>query len=485
MSDHNMDLAQVYASSDALALADLVKRGEVSPQELMEVAIQAAEQLNPKLNAISQPAYDFGRELARSTPIEGPFAGVPFLAKDLATTIAGLVTTNGSSYYKHNNAVSTADSEAVRRIRAAGLVPFGFTNVPENGWALTTEPALYGATRNPWNTDYTPGGSSGGAAAAVASRIVPLAEGSDGGGSIRMPASSCGLVGLKPSRGRVSVAPAADFWHGGAVFLCLSRSVRDTAAYLDVVSGNLPGDPYTPPQPSASFLDVSMQPLKRKLRIGFSVTAPDGGIVEGEIAESVRATAKQLESSGHHVEEHNLKLNVAACWSAYTRMIAVQTAQQFEEAGKAFGSPVTRADLEAFTWANIQRGKSIGGVQHAIDIDVLRQSSRAIAQDLEPFDVFLTPIMPRTTFRLGTAYSMAESDVDRYNAAFLPDTTFLFPFNVGGQPAISLPLHQTAAGLPIGLQFVGRFGDEATLLQLATELEQASAWKERIPVVHF
>ena len=477
------DLAAVYVQSDALSLADLVKRKEVSAAELLEVAINAVEQINPQLNVVSQKAYNIAREQALTVSTEGVFGGVPFLLKDLATAAKGLQTTNSCKFYKVHNPVSTGDNEAVRRMRIAGLVPFGFTNVPENGWALTTEPALNGPVRNPWNPAFTSGGSSGGAAAAVASRIVPLAEGSDGAGSIRMPAGTCGVVGLKPSRGRVSVSPAADFWHGGAVFLCLSRSVRDTAAYLDVVSGNLPGEPYLLATPPQSFLSSSLI-APRRLRCAFSVHAPDGSPVDSEIADAVRATARQLEALGHQVEEHDLRFGVDACWQAYLRVIAVQAAVQFDEAGKAFGTPVTPDDVEPFTWSNIQRGRSVDGMQHARDIDALRNAGLAIAQDLNQFDVFVTPVMPRTSFPIGSAYDMGKGDVDLYNAAFLPDTSFLFPFNVGGQPGLSLPLHQSKTGMPIGVQFVGKIGDEATLLQLATTIEQDSPWINRVPPLH-
>ncbi|WP_158936971.1 amidase [Burkholderia sp. S171] len=484
MSSTTKELAEVYANTDALGLAALVKQKQISPLELLEVAIDAVETLNPQLNAVTQKAYELARTEASKVPLTSVFAGVPFLLKDLATAAAGMQTTNSCRYYKKYNPVSTADNEAVRRMRAAGLVPFGFTNVPENGWALTTESVLNGPARNPWNPQLTPGGSSGGAAAAVASRMVPLAEGSDGAGSIRMPASVCGLVGLKPSRGRITVAPATDFWHGGAVFLCLSRSVRDTAAYLDAVGGALTGEPYALPLPETSF---SAQALARpgKLRCAFSVSLPGGGEVDPEVAQAIRMTALQIEALGHSIEEHDLEFDVENSWRAYRHMIAVQAAVQFADAASTFGHPLTRDDVEPYTWANIEKGRSIDGMQHAKDIDTLRSAGVKIAQNVEPFDVFITPVMRRTAFPLGSACKMGVGDYEAYNAEFLPDTAFLFPFNVSGQPGISLPLHSSSAGLPIGVQLVGRLGGEGTLLQLATALEEAHSWHGRCPGIRY
>lgn len=484
MSNITRDLKDLYVQNDAVGLSSLVKSKDVTPLELLEVAIDAVETLNPELNAVTQKGYDLAKAEASRVSLDSAFAGVPFLLKDLATTAKGFQTTNSCRFYKEGNPVSTTDNEAVRRMRDAGLIPFGFTNVPENGWALTTEPALNGPTRNPWNPERTTGGSSGGAAAAVAALLVPLAEGSDGAGSIRMPAAMCGTVGLKPSRGRITVSPAADFWHGGAVFLCLSRSVRDTAAYLEAVAGALPGEPYALSVPVLPYSEAVKQ-RSRKLRCAFTVQSPDGQPVDPEVVEAVRATARQLEEMGHTVEEHNLKFNVEESWKAYLHVIAVQAALQFEEAAASFGRVLSEADVEPYTWRNIELGRSVDGVQHARDIDAIRRASIDIGRDLSSFDVYLTPVMRRTAFPLGAAYRMADGDYDAYNAGFLPDTAFLYPFNVSGQPGISLPLHTSSDGLPIGLQFVGRVGDEATLLQLAADLENICPWKDRRPVVAY
>ncbi len=238
------DLRRVYANSDGTGLAELVNRGELKAAELVEAAIAAIDEVDPRLNSVIHKAYDQARSAAGAVRRDAPFAGVPFLGKELATMWAGMPLTNCCAWMK--NVTADTDSEFARRTKAAGFVLLGKSNAPENGWAITTEPRLYGPTRNPWKADTTPGGSSGGSAAAVAARMVPLAEGSDGAGSIRVPASCCGLVGLKPSRGRVTLSPFGDYWYGGAYFLCLSRSIRDTAGFLDAVAGHLPGEPYTP-----------------------------------------------------------------------------------------------------------------------------------------------------------------------------------------------------------------------------------------------
>ena len=270
-----------YADSDALGLAALVKKGEVSPAETVEAAVTLIERLNPKLNAVIHKLYDMGRKDAEATDRDAPFAGVPFLLKELASSWKGAPLTNSSAYLK--DVIADSDSEPTRRIKAAGMLLVGKSNAPENGWSISTEPKLYGVTKNPWKEGITAGGSSGGTASAVASRMVPIAEASDGAGSIRVPASCCGIVGLKPSRGRISLAPAGDFWYGGAYFFACTRTVRDTAAYLDAMAGYLPGEPYTPPAPEKSWLELA-QRAPKKLRVGFTVKPPNGTAIDPEVS---------------------------------------------------------------------------------------------------------------------------------------------------------------------------------------------------------
>jgi amidase len=469
---------KLYAESDALDLADLVRRGETSPTELVEAAITLIDQLNPELNAVVHELYDMALAAAKTVDRTAPLAGVPFLAKELATAWKGAPNTNSSFYLK--DVVATFDSEAVRRMKAAGLVLVGKSNAPENGWCISTEPKLYGATNNPWMRGITAGGSSGGAAAAVSSRMVPIAESSDAAGSIRIPASCCGLVGLKPSRGRVSLAPYGDFFYGGATFLCNSRTVRDTAAYLDAVAGALPGDPYTPSAPTESWLKLSAR-TPRKLRIAFTVTAPNGTPIDPQIQVAVKATAAMLEKLGHTVEEHDMSLDANAAWKTYLSMVSVSTAAMYGALEGLIGRPARPDDVEPQTWALIERGRSISGITHLADVEALRLMSRSIATDLSPYDVFITPTLTQLPRPLGY-YDMSMDDVDAYGEKWA-DAVFGFPFNISGQPAISLPLGWTPDGIPIGVQLVGRYGDEATLLATSTLLEQEMSWKGRRPPV--
>jgi amidase len=478
MTNVTDDLITLYTTSDALALGAKVRAGEVTPAELVETALTLVDRLNPKLNAVIHRLDEMARAAAATVPRDGPFAGVPYLLKELASMWAGAPLTNSSSWLRNFRA--PADSEAVRRIKAAGFVLVGKSNAPENGWAITTEPRLYGPTHNPWRADVTPGGSSGGSAAAVAAHLVPIAEASDGAGSIRVPASCCGIVGLKPSRGRVTLAPFGDYWYGGAYFLCVSRTVRDTAGYLDAVAGWLPGDPYTPPSPPAPWRDLAARPPSR-LRIGFTVTPPDGSRIDAEAVAAVQRTVRTLEGLGHMVEEHDMALDAASAWKTYTRMTPVESAAMFDTLAPLVGREVTEADVEPVTWAIIQRGRATSAIQHANDISALRVLSREITTDLLPYDVFITPTLTQKPRPLGY-WDMSEPDLDRYNAKWT-DAVFMFPFNIAGLPAMSLPLHWSGDGLPIGVQLVGRYGDEATILALASVLEEEMPWRNRRPPV--
>jgi len=472
-------LIRDYAERDGLGLAEWVRSGQVSAAEVVETAITVIDRLNPQINAVTRTAYDIGRDLAARAPAGAPFAGVPFLMKDLASQWQGVPATWSCRYLQ--NLPAPADSELTRRIKRAGLAPLGRSNVPEIGWCISTEPKLYGRTHNPWRGDVTPGGSSGGSAAAVAARMVPLAEATDGAGSIRVPASNCGLVGLKPSRGRVTFAPdAVDAWYGGVYSLCVSRTVRDTAAYLDAVAGGTPGDPYTPQTPAEGWAAAARQPATG-LRIGLVTRAPDGGPIHPEVTQAVRATARLLESLGHAVEELALDFDVRRAWSVYTDMAAVQTAAMFAALEPQVGRPVTPAEVEPVVWATIERGRSISGIRHAADVESLRMIGRGIVGRLLPFDAVLTPTLTQPPRPFGH-WDMSMTDYDAYNALW-SDAVFMFPFNLSGLPAMSLPMHWTADGLPVGVQLVGRGGDEATLLRLATQLEAAQPWIDRRPPV--
>ena len=476
------DIDRLYRTSDGVGLAQHVRAGEVAPAELVEAAVRAIEEMNPRLNAVVHKLYDMGRQAAAGvSPDAGPLAGVPFLLKELASAWEGAPVTNSCRFLKDQ--VAQGDSEISRRLRAGGLLLMGKSNAPENGWSISTEPALYGATVNPWDAAVTAGGSSGGTAVAVATGMVPIGEASDGAGSIRVPASCCGVVGLKPSRGRVTLAPFADFWAGGAYFLCNSRTVRDTAAYLDVVGGAQPGDPYWIAPPAGPFLAGIARP-PRRLRVALSVTPPcgglDGGEVHPEVRASVEAVAAALEGLGHEVVEHAMGFDAGALWRTYTDMTCVETAGMFDYMETVVGRPVTPDDVEPVTWAIIARGRAARGTEHARRVEQVRQAGRAIVQELDPFDVTLTPTLTRPPRPVGY-YDMGMTDLDAYNALW-GDSVFAFPFNVSGQPAISLPTGQ-AEGLPAGVQLVGRPGDEMRLLALSAVLEQAMPWADRRPPV--
>ncbi|MCP4386093.1 MAG: amidase [Hyphomicrobiales bacterium] len=472
-------MKDAYGSSDALGLAALVKAGEVTPLELVEEAIRRIEEVNPTLNAVIYTAFDEARRQAAAGVPDGPFQGVPYMIKELASWWEGVPQTNSCLYFK--DFVAPFDSEINARLKRAGVILVGKTNAPEFGWALTTEPEMYGRTNNPWREDVSPGGSSGGSASAVAARLLPIAEASDAAGSIRGPASQCGLVGLKPSRGRTTLAPSgADFFYGAAHFLCVSRTVRDTAAFLDVTSGELPGDPYNTPPPRRPWLEeTGVEP--GRLRIGFTTTDPHGRQVHDETATAVRNTARLLESLGHDVEEHDMDIDADSAWQTYTRVTAVQTAMVFDGAAPFIGHTVTADEAGPTIYAVIERGRSLSGVEHSTDVEQLRLFSRQIAGAIAGFDVFLTPTLTQPPRPFGF-WDMSEPDIDVYNAKWT-DGVFLYIFNISGQPAMSLPMHWSADGLPIGVQLVGRPTDEATLIRVAAQLEAAQPWIDRRPPI--
>lgn len=473
------DLIRLYADSDGLALAAMVRRGDVTSAELVETAIHLIEQLDPKLNAVVIRDFERARTRAAEPFGQGPFAGVPFLLKDIASECEGLPLTGGMAYCQ--GLIGRTDTEMVRRIKAAGFVNLGRTNVPENGWCIATEPPAYGPTLSPWNPAFTPGGSSGGAAAAVAARLVPVAEGSDGGGSIRVPASCCGLVGLKPSRGRVTYGPeAAEIWFGSVAILALTRTVRDTAAFLDCVAGPLPGDPYIAPVPDAPWLAALERPAGR-LRIGVTRTAPWGPAFAPEVLAAVDQTAALLAELGHAVEEHAFAADLERAWGAYNRMNAVQTLLDFERLAERVGRKVTERDLLPFNWALLERARAMSALDHAAAIAAIRWHNQQIQRELLPFDVFLTPTLTQPPRPVGY-WDMNEADVDRYNAKWT-DAAFMFAFNLSGLPAMSVPAAWTTEDVPIGVQLVGRWADEATILRLAAQIESARPWAARRPRV--
>jgi amidase len=464
-----------FGEFDAVGLATLVEKKQVSALEVINEAIERTERINPQLNFLAHEAFECAREAASSKDLpQGPLTGVPWLVKELATSWAGQPLTNTVPYLK--DIIATVDSEMIRRIKAAGMIPIGKSTSPENGWALSTESALHGITKSPWDLERTPGGSSGGSAAAVASRVLPIAEASDGGGSIRVPAANCGLVGLKPSRGRISLQPLlVDYWCGGAVIFGVSRSVRDTALLLDILEGGLPGEPYKCPEPSQSFTTEAKK-MPNQLRIAVVTESPDHGTpIDPQIRLVVEETAAMLQKLGHSVDFRPAPYEYWSLYKTYTRIIAAQTVSFFNSMSSLVGRAPAQNDMANLYWTMLEKGSGMTASEHANDIEAMRQACCAMATKMEPFDVWLMPTVPMLP-RTHGYYDMS-NEVEKYDDTLMgPDCCFTVPFNASGAPAISLPLGMSADGLPIGVQLIGRYAEEATLLRVAHQIEIEKPW---------
>ncbi|GJP27655.1 amidase [Mycobacterium marinum] len=473
-------LAEQTRWMDATDQAALVAAGEASPSELLEAAIERIERINPALNAVVIRWFDHARETASADLPGGPFRGVPFLIKDLYALYAGQPISNGNLAFKQAHVIADADTTLVGRYRAAGLVIAGRTNSPELGSLPTTEPVAWGPTRNPWDTSRTPGGSSGGSAAAVASGMVPFAHASDGGGSIRIPASCCGLVGLKPSQGRITLGPLREE-SGMSVEHCLSRTVRDTAALLDATRGPGVGDTVIAPPPIRPYTEeLGADP--GRLRIGILDHHPRGGPVDAEVTHATQAVGRLLESLGHHVEvawpaaleDASFDSTFGALWS--TNMGLAQ--RRFEE---QLGRPLGEDEFELVNRAQADFAKHFTSVDYALALSAIAAFRRAIQSWWhDGWDLLLTPTVASLPVKLGTIVSTPEHPMAAMQRAgeFVPFTP---PFNTSGQPAISLPLEWTPEGLPLGVQLVAAYGREDVLLRIASQLEQAKPWAQRTP----
>lgn len=471
-----------YDEYDAIGLAELVKRRQVAPPELLDTAIARAERLNPKLNAVVNAAYDQGRAaIARGLP-EGPFTGVPFLLKDLGCEAIGYPTHAGSRFFAGYQ--WTVDSEIWIRLRRTGLVAFGRTTSPELGISPATEAKVYGGpTRNPWNLDHTPGGSSGGAGAAVAAGIVPMAHGSDGGGSVRIPASCCGLFGLKPTRGRLPDGPLqGEGWGGMAIDGVLSRSVRDTAAMLDACHGRDIGAPYDAPHVAQPYLEAIATP-PRRLKIAFCKTTLHGMAIHPECAAAVEAAARLCAELGHAVVEAKPSFDFEKAVQAWTKVVACGTALSVRLRAQALGRDPGPNDIEPTTRSATDYGNGIDGPAYLQAINTVHAVGRQIAQFFESHDILITATLAEPPARVGR-FAMSNPDFLDYRLGpkgIIHYSPFTSIFNMTGQPAASVPLHWTADGLPGGVHFAARFGDEATLLKLSAQLEQARPWFRRRP----
>jgi amidase len=474
-----MQIAE-YSSYDATGLAELVRSRSVTPLELVDTAIRLIEKHNPALNAVIWTMFDRARAMATAPLPQGTFTGVPFLLKDSLGDLVGAPTRHGSALvpatpYTHNSTLTD-------RFLAAGLVPLGKTNVPELTLMPVTESRLYGPARNPWDVSRTPGGSSGGSAAAVAAGIVPMAHANDGGGSIRCPASCCGLVGLKPTRARTSVGPdIGEGWGGLEVEHIVSRSVRDTAAMLDATAGAAPGDPYWPPPLPASYLD-EMAHSPKGLRIALVRTRPDGSAPHADCLAAVDQAAALCQSVGHHVDLIDPPAWWAAAADPFTVLYTTSQVNFIDSICAATGAVPSPDHLEAYTLAVYELGKSFTAAQYQASLNAMHQFGRAAAQLHEQYDMLLTPTLGTLPLPIGTI-DIESPDLIASIAVMMEFLPFTQMANLTGQPAISLPLHWNPEGLPIGVQFVGRFGDEAGLLALAAQLEAASPWNTRRPVV--
>ncbi len=478
-------MSDELARLDATAQADLVRRGDVKPAELVEAAIERIERVDPKLNAVVTPLFEKARAEAEST-VAGTFQGVPLLLKDLDSHSAGDPFHAGWTLLKELGWKEEFDTNLVVRFRQAGFVLVGKSATPEFGTQVTTESRAHGRTRNPWDTARSAGGSSGGAAAAVAAGLVPVAHASDGGGSIRIPASECGLVGLKPSRGRVSVGPeTGEKWAGMVAELVVSRSVRDTAGVLEAVSGPMPGDPYAAPAPERPFTEeVGADP--GRLRVGVLTHDPRGEVeVHSDAVAAAETVARLLDDLGHRVEEsHPPSFAEPQLTEAATLVIASWTARNLDYWGERVGRPIAQDDVEPHNWALAEIGRATSASRYIGAVEALQAYTRRLAAWWEGgFDLLLTPTLPEPPPRLGE-FDPTDEEPLRALARSTSLVLFTIPFNVTGQPALTLPLHRNDLGLPIGVQLVGAYGREDQLLRVAAQLEAARPWLDVLPPVH-
>jgi len=471
-----------YESYDAIGLAALAAAGEVSPEELLDAALTRAAALNPQLNALAHVSAGTARRLIREGLPDGPLRGVPFLLKDLGAEARDFPSHNGSRLLA--DTTYSKDSELYSRLARAGLVTFGRTTSPEGGIGPVTEAAIYGGpTRNPWDLLRTPGGSSGGAAAAVASGIVPAAHGSDGGGSIRIPASSCGLFGLKPTRARLPDGPyAGEGWAGMAIDGFLTRSVRDTAALLDATAGPDLGAPYHAPAMAESFRVAITHP-PRRMRIAVSMASFGGDAIHPNCREAVERAAKLLEDLGHHVEEAAPDADVMDMMRAWTTIVACGTALWIGKKLRGRGEGLRGGEIEPVAFGAMKLAERLDGTDYLDAVERIHGFGRHMAAFFETYDVLLSATLAEPPAQIGRFEHRSE-DFEEYRlgpGGIFEYSPFTAAFNASGQPAASLPLHWDAEGLPIGVHVAGRFGEDDALISLCAALEAATPWAHRRP----
>ena len=459
-----------YSALDGLGLAQLIQQGEVTASQALATAQNLLEEKNPSLNAMVLSMNTQATQAINAGLPKGPFTGVPFALKDLGMQYEGVVTSNGSRLFRDN--IATQDSTLVQRYKAAGLVICGKSNTPEFGLATTTEPVLFGPTHNPWKHGYSSGGSSGGAAALVAAGMLPMAHASDGGGSIRIPASCCGLVGLKPTRGRVPLGPIQlEGWGGLSTTHAITKSVRDSAALLDISTGPESGSPYHVPKQRVSFFSQVNEPLPAQ-KIGLCLTTFNGSDLDPEVLDITKASALQLEKLGHYVELIKVDLNPDNVREAHGIVAISHVGAMLNAKQAEIGRAITQEDIELGSWQNYQYAKEISGTDYAASVAMIHQHGRVIDQLLEKFDYLLTPTMACLPLAHGRIDMMA-ADPSTYSSLLFQTLGFTALFNDTGHPAISVPMGMSKNGLPVGCQLVAGTGEEGKLLQIAGQIEAA------------
>ena len=468
-----------YPRYDAIGLADLVRRKEVSAEEVLEAAIARIERLNPKINAIIRPMFEQAcKQVARGLP-NGPLAGAPYALKDLGALYAGVPTVNCSRLCA-NDPPADHHSTITERLLSAGLVILGKAATPEMGLCMTTESVLYGPTRNPWNMEYSAGGSSGGSGAAVSSCMLPTAHGSDGGGSLRVPSSNGGLFGYKPTRARTPAGPnAGEGWSGLSLEHAVARSVRDSAAILDATQGPAPGDPYFAPQRDRPYLS-EMGEDPGRLRIALTTKGKLGEAIDPECVQAAKNAARLCESLGHEIVEAEPDYDAEAVRWALKVIITANMTNLLATIGQARGRVVGTDEVERVTWQWAEDGKRMTGADYARAVKVLHQTGRKLASFFSNFDVALSPTLASPPVKLGVV-NMMRNDPEAFFDDLFDRLPFTPLYNVTGGPAMTVPLHWTSSNMPVGVQFGGDFGDDVTLFRLASQLESAQPWIGRFP----
>jgi len=470
-----------YRLADATALAQAIRAGALTPQAAVDHAFDAIERCNPQLNAVILTMRAQADEQLRQLPADAPLRGVPVLLKDDCPSYAGAAMSYGSRAAQGN--VSTTDHTLVRRYQQAGMVIVGKTNLPEFSANVATAPSLHGRTLNPWSAAHNVGGSSGGSAAAVAARMVPLAYGNDGAGSIRIPAACTGLFGLRPSRGRVACGPVSgENWGGLVSHHVLTRSVRDSALMLDLSDALEPGSLYAAPAKAEDFSQALRRPPGR-LRIGVLQDAGPGQVLDSSILQGLQDSRRLLLELGHVTEEAQWNFSHADLAAAFSRIIAAYTALEVDDLVRSTGRPATAEFFEPVNLGLAEQGRRLGAVELLAARNTCNSIARCLGEMFGRYDLLLCPVMPTLPQDL-QALDVRQPDAQHFMQEFMDATVFTRPANAAGVPAMSVPLWQSASGLPLGMQFIAPYGAESRLLQLAAQLEQALPWDQRLPPVH-